>query len=223
MRSFGSRPDAFVCDEPLYAHYLTQIDATRHPGYRDTLASHDTNWQQVVRYLLGPIPEDKSIFYQKHMAHHLLPHIEMQWIDQLTNCLLIRRPRNVLASLMKMIERPTVEDTGLPQQAKLYERLVQNGKTPIVIDADDVLSDPETMLRKLCQSLQVDFMPEMLSWEPGPRSTDGSWGPFWYGKVYQTTGFTRQPSVRQEVPDWLGPTLTACESIYDTLFTRRLC
>ncbi len=36
MRSFDSRPDTVVCDEPLYAHYLTQTQYDFHPCYRAT-------------------------------------------------------------------------------------------------------------------------------------------------------------------------------------------
>ena len=31
MRSWGNRPDTFVCDEPFYAHYL-QATGRDHPG-----------------------------------------------------------------------------------------------------------------------------------------------------------------------------------------------
>ena len=31
MRSWGNRPDTFVCDEPLYAHYLLKTGIA-HPG-----------------------------------------------------------------------------------------------------------------------------------------------------------------------------------------------
>ncbi len=31
MRSFGSRPDTAVTDEPLYAHYL-KVTGVAHPG-----------------------------------------------------------------------------------------------------------------------------------------------------------------------------------------------
>ena len=39
MRSFGSRPDTAVSDEPFYAHYLkaTGID---HPGREEILSAH---------------------------------------------------------------------------------------------------------------------------------------------------------------------------------------
>ena len=71
LRSWGSRADTFVCDEPLYAHYLART-GTNHPGRDEVLASQENDWEPVVKWLTGDIPKGKSIFYQKHMAHHFL-------------------------------------------------------------------------------------------------------------------------------------------------------
>jgi len=121
MRSWENRPDTFVCDEPLYAHYLKQSARTDHPGYEATLAHHEDRLDVVIPWLTGPIPDDKEIFYQKHMTHHLPDNLELNWIDGLVNCLLIRNPREVLKSLVKFLPNPTAADTGLPQQMRLYE------------------------------------------------------------------------------------------------------
>jgi hypothetical protein len=206
----------------LYAHYLSQIEASRHPGYRETLAAHETDWRRVVETLVGPIPGGRAIFYQKHMAHHLLPQIDVAWIYQLRNSFLIRHPRNMLASLARFIPEPTVADTGLPQQAALYDRLVQSGAAPPIIDASDVLDCPERMLKLLCDALNVPYYAEMLSWRPGPRPTDGAWGPFWYGEVYKTTGFSASTSTHRSLPDQLHPTLAECERTYLQLYASRL-
>src|SRR5438067_13824926 len=84
MRSWGNRPDTAVCDEPLYAHYLreTGID---HPGAAEVIAHHEPDWRKAVAALVGAVPDNKSIFYQKHMAHHLLPGIGREWLDPLTH------------------------------------------------------------------------------------------------------------------------------------------
>ncbi len=37
MRSWGNRPDTFVCDEPLYAHYLRETGLD-HPGADEVIA-----------------------------------------------------------------------------------------------------------------------------------------------------------------------------------------
>src|SRR3970282_331840 len=80
MRSWGNRPDTFVCDEPFYAHYLA-VTGRRHPGADEVIAHHERDCARVIAWLTGPIPEGRPIFYQKHMAHHLLPDIDRRWLD----------------------------------------------------------------------------------------------------------------------------------------------
>src|SRR5262245_40777183 len=120
MRSWGNRPDTFVCDEPLYAHYLQQTGID-HPGAAEVIATHERDWARVVDWLTGPIPDGKPIFFQKRMAHHLLPQIDRTWLGLVSNAFLIRAPREMLASLAKVLPHPTVADTGLPQQVEIFE------------------------------------------------------------------------------------------------------
>ena len=76
MRSWENRPDTYVCDEPLYAHYLIQ-HGLGHPGRQEILRHHETDLSKVIAWLTGAIPAGRRIFYQKQMAHHLLPEIEI--------------------------------------------------------------------------------------------------------------------------------------------------
>jgi hypothetical protein len=188
MRSWENRRDTVVVDEPLYPHFLaaTGID---HPGRDEVIAVGETDWQVAVEGLLAPLPNDVAVFYQKHMAHHLLPGMEHDWMRSLTNVLLIRDPREVVASYVKSREHVTADDIGLPQQTMLYDEWVAWGETPHVIDAADFLRDPEAYLRRLCDLVEVEFTNRMLSWPAGPRDTDGVWGPYWYDAVWKSTGF----------------------------------
>ena len=58
--------------------------------------------------------------------------------------LLIRDPREVLASYMKTRATVTHEDIGPPQHVQLYDELRGRGEPPPVIDAGDFLRDPAT-------------------------------------------------------------------------------
>src|SRR5687768_1916961 len=115
MRSWGSRADTAVVDEPLYAFYLAST-ARDHPGRDDVLVSQPTDWREVARTLTGPIPGGKAIYYQKHMAHHLLPEVGREWLDELRHAFLIREPRAMLSSLVKVWPEAGLADTGLAQQ-----------------------------------------------------------------------------------------------------------
>jgi hypothetical protein len=223
MRSWGNRADTIVCDEPFYAHYLKSTGITTHPGFQEIIDHHEADWDKTVEWLTGPLPAGKSIFYQKHMAHHMLRDRDYSWTDSVTNCLLIREPREMITSLAEFLPQPTLEETGLPHQAWLLDYLTtKNGEPPIVLDAKDVLLDPPRMLRLLCQRLGVDFTDEMLHWPPGLRTTDGVWAKFWYTKVAESTTFNRYSRKEVEVPKRLMPLLAVCEKIYDRLYSHRL-
>src|SRR5688500_7424763 len=119
MRSWGNRDDCVVVDEPLYAHYLS-VTRRAHPGLEEVIAAGETDWRKVVEQITGAIPSGKRIYYQKHMTHHVLPDMPLDWLGQLTNCFLIRHPREVLASYVKVVEAPELADTGFPQQGRIF-------------------------------------------------------------------------------------------------------
>ncbi len=218
MRSWEARGDTFVTDEPLYAHYLDQTGLD-HPGRNEVLAHHDTDAARVIDWLLGPVPGNKPVWYQKHMAHHILPGMDVSWAGDLTNCLLVREPREMLASLARVLPDPTPEQTGLPQQIELLETL--GGGTPVLV-ARDVLKDPPAMLRALCDTLGVGYTDSMLAWEPGRRETDGIWARHWYASVEASTGFEAYRQRDVEIPAALEPVLENCQRCYERLLANRL-
>ena len=222
MRSWGQRPDTVVCDEPLYAHYLA-MTGLDHPGRAEILAAHETDWRLVTTWLTGPLPDGKTVFYQKHMAHHLLDGLARDWLDRLTHVLLIREPGEMLTSLIKVTPRPTVADTGLPQQWELFERLADRaGAPPPVFDARDILDNPRTMLQAMCGAVHLPFTEAMLSWPAGPRPTDGVWAPHWYAAVDASTGFQPPRARREPVPSSLAGVREECDALYQRLHARRI-
>jgi hypothetical protein len=222
MRSWGSRPDTVVCDEPLYAHYL-RATGIAHPGAEEVIAHHETDWRKAVEWLLGPVPGGKTIFYQKHMAHHLLPEMDRGWLEKVTNCFLIRDPAEMLTSLIKNLPNPRLEDTGLSQQIEILEVVRRRtGRSPPVLDARDVLTDPRRMLRLLCDELGVEFTEAMLSWPPGRRETDGTWAKYWYQAVEHSTGFEPYRPKSESIPERLEPLHRECREYYERLYELRL-
>jgi hypothetical protein len=225
MRSFESRSDCFVTDEPLYSHYL-KVTGLPHPGRDDVIAHHEGDWRKVVAWLTGPVPEGKSLWYQKHMAHHLLPNIDRDgdgWLGRLENCFLIREPREMLASLAKVTPNPTIEDTGLPQQIELFDQIrARHGRVPPVIDARDVLINPRRSLNVLCDRVGIEFQESMLAWAPGRRATDGIWAEHWYAAVERSTGFAPYRPKGDDLPERLEPLAQECLELYCVLAEHRL-
>ncbi len=222
MRAWGNRPDTFVCDEPLYAHYLLKT-GTPHPGADEIIRTYQNDWRKVVAWLTGPVPNGKAIFFQKHMTHHLLPEIERDWLGHVDNAFLIRRPSDVLTSYAKVVAKPTLEDLGLPQQLEIFKDVRRRtGRIPPVLDAEDVLKAPEISLRCLCAALEVPFTETMLSWPPGPRATDGIWAKHWYSAVLESTSFQPYRPKSESAPLHLQDLLEQAQQIYQQLYQHRL-
>jgi hypothetical protein len=222
MRSWSNRPDTFVCDEPLYAHYLLKT-GTQHPGANEVIQHGETDWTKVIAWLTGPVPDNRSIFYQKHMTHHLLPEIDRRWLDQVQNAFLIREPAEVISSLGRIMANPQLADTGFPQQVEIFKLVRQRtGRIPPVVDARDVLQHPAQLLRLLCTALDVDYTEAMLSWPPGLRSTDGIWAKYWYDAVINSTSFQPYRPKTEPVPRQLTGLLDQARELYQQLHLHRL-
>lgn len=224
MRSFENRPDTAVIDEPFYAAYLaaTGID---HPLREESLASQPTDWREAVRTVLGPVPDGRAIFYQKHMTHHMLPEFGRDWIAQCRNAFLIRAPEDVLASYVEKRKEVALEDIGFVQQREIFEREADRlGRAPPVIDAADVLRNARGTLSALCRALDIPFTERMLSWPPGRRATDGAWAPAWYDAVERSTGFAppRPPVSFDSRRDDLKPLADTARPHYERLYAFRL-
>jgi Sulfotransferase domain len=222
MRAWENRGDCAVVDEPLYAHYLASTGLD-HPGRGEIIAAGESDWRRVAAYLTGPVPEGKPLWYQKHMSHHLLPHIAREWLRELTHVFLIRDPRAVLLSYVKTRPNVTAEDIGVLQQLEIYEyvRAGRAGAAP-VIDADEFLKAPEAQLRLLCAQLSIRFTPRMLSWPPGSRASDGVWAPHWYAAVWRSSGFAPYQPRELEVPAQYADIVAAVLPAYERLYAQRL-
>ena len=224
MRSFENRLDTAVSDEPFYAAYLASTGLI-HPQRHEILESQPRDWRAVVAEITGPVPGGRSVWYQKHMTHHILPDVGRTWIDGLENAFLIRAPEPVLASYVEKRAEVTLDDIGLPQQAELFDRVAdRTGRAPAVIESRDVLGDPAYVLTALCARLGIDFDPRMLAWPAGRRDSDGVWAPSWYDAVERSTGFAppRPDRSFDDLPDRLKRVAEAGRPFYDRLARYRL-
>ena len=237
MRAWGNRADTVVIDEPLYGFYLKTV-RKNHPGADEVTASGEVDWRKIVARLISQIPNGKKIFFQKQMTHHLLPEVNRDWLGTVTNCFLIRDPAEVITSYIKKNDDPTLEDLGFVQQAEIFDwvrkhqtvgtarRAVRGGTSaaslPPVIDAKDVLQNPERILRLLCDAVGVEFDNAMLSWPLGLRDTDGVWAKYWYGEVARSNSFQPYRPKKERVPQRLRKIVDRCRECYEQLYRQRL-
>ena len=222
MRSFENRPDTIVCDEPFYAHYLNETGED-HPDGKEIILQGETNWDAVVKYITGDIPGGKQVWYQKHMASHIIPGKDLTWISKMHNILLIRHPQEVILSYIKKYKVRNILQLGYSKQTELYAMLTENNvTTPLIIDARDILEDPERMLIELCRRLNIPFYNEMIAWPAGHRKSDGIWGKHWYGQVEASTGFYPDIEKKGEIPSKYKGIFRSCMECYQQLYAHRI-
>ena len=216
MYAFAQRSDTHVLDEPLYAHYLHNTDrAAAHPDSAAVMASMSTDGAAVIReVILGPC--EKPVLFMKQMAHHLI-HIDLTFLQQTLNVFLIRDPREMLPSLMKVIGVPTLADTGLKTQHDLFLDLRAIGQSPSVLDARLLLESPSGVLCQLCERLGLPFEAEMLTWEAGGNPADGVWAKYWYQNVHRSTSFAPYRPKSEPFPVELAGILEECLGYYEVL------
>jgi hypothetical protein len=218
MRAWENRPDTVVVDEPLYAAYLVRTGLD-HPGRDEVVAAQPTSLRDVVADLSAPLPAGCTVHYAKHMAHHLADDSDLRWTTGFHNVLLIRDPREVVASYVRSREACEPADIGLLQQVRLLESW---DEPPPVLDAGDFLRDPEGHLRWLCDWLGLPFTDRMLSWPAGPRDSDGVWAPHWYDAVERSTGFQPWRPRVLSLSRHDAAVAEACRPAYERLHALRL-
>ncbi|GMH10449.1 hypothetical protein Nepgr_012290 [Nepenthes gracilis] len=186
MYSFAQRDDTEVLDEPLYAYFLRVTGAER--PYRDQLLSKmESDGDKVIKHTIFG-PGRKKYRFCKHIAKQRTCGLSGDIMKKGKHFILIRNPLDILPSFENVVP-PSFSEIGLAGLASIYIELCDLGNPPFIIDAMELLQDPEGALRDLCEGLNIPFQPAMLKWEAGPKPVDGIWAPWWYGSVHKSTGF----------------------------------
>jgi hypothetical protein len=221
MRSWENRSDTEVIDEPFYAFYLNKTRSP-HPCFEEVLQSQSDNYEQVVAELTKDVCNSK-VQYQKHMTHHMLTGIDLTWVKDLQHCFLIRDPAQVVNSYTNSRGVCSVEDIGIKRQFELYQDISQiSGQDIPIIDSNDVLKNPECVLRLLCEKLGVSYIPEMLSWPQGSRTSDGVWAKHWYKNVDNSSGFAPHLAQHLQLNYEQLSVVNQVQPFYQQLYNKRI-
>ena len=102
---------------------------------------------------------------------------------------LIRRPEEIAASSYAVEPDMGIDAIGLEALHELHAAVRDaGGYHPVVIDSDDLVARPEATMAAYCAAVDLPFIPEALTWEPGDRC---EWrrSARWHVDVRASTGF----------------------------------
>jgi hypothetical protein len=212
------RGDFKVFHEPFSVSYYYSPDR-RSDRFAEAEAKEEYGYAEVLDLMLNV--EEKPVYF-KDMAYHVAGVMSGDFISRFTNTFIIRDPAPVISSLSRFWPDFTLEETGYEQQHRLFGLAVENGEDPAVVDAADLIGDPEGTIRAYCGKLDVPFVPEALSWKPGPVPGWEMWTQ-WHEEAQESTGIKSQPLEDDtEVPAGLEGVYDRCLPYYEELHERRL-
>lgn len=121
------------------------------------------------RIAAGPV-------FIKDFPHYVAHMWDDAFLELFTHSFLIRDPAKTITSMYDKWPDFHEAEVGFPEQRALFDRIAdRDGSPPPVIDSDDLLEDPQSMVRLWCEAVGISFIEEALSWVPGPRDEVSWW------------------------------------------------
>lgn len=141
-------------------------------------------------------------------------------LTEVTHTFIIRDPARAIASHYQLNPRLSRDEVGFSRLSEIFDAVtVATGRTPVVIDADELVADPAGLVRAYCLRLDMPFLPEALQWSPGMRD-DWRKTSRWHTATSVTSGFQAE---RSDQTDEITPNLVLREYLaFHTPYYERL-
>ena len=222
--------------EPYSIPYFSQSPCDYGP--KPTLDSYD----DVDEMLLEEYP-DKEVIFIKESPHKVRGRYEVFLNERFTHSFLIRNPQRAVLSHYRALQRSMdnhdkyfIEackrgDIGFVSLCEFYFFLKSKlNIDPIIIDADDLLANPEKMMKVYCDRVGLTFKEGMTRWEPysglTPNFKDQMVFDYeWVDSALKSSGFqdlTPLPSLPDDIPHTVRKCVDECFVPYNKLYSLRI-
>ncbi|XP_071503840.1 uncharacterized protein [Diadema antillarum] len=173
-RSMSARGDTEVFWEPYLACYSFGPDQTIHWGDNIPGMLNDKYTYSYIDKILNADYPNSKVLFVKGMVEGIRGNFDI--VDaKFKHSFLVRHPEKMFRSLERMITAiPGAKVDFIHGLKTIYNDLedfynhVQTKfgqPSPPIIDADDLVSHPETILPKYCEAMGIEFTPKMLEWD----------------------------------------------------------
>ena len=131
---------------------------------------------------------------------------DQKQLQSFQHTFLLRHPEMSIPSLYRIYNKEFPDKTnidfsnegGFKQLYETYQYASKHSDTPpIVILADDLLEDPEKVLKYYCDHTGLPYKEGMSRWEPGP--VEGWYPAEYYVNVFRSSGLGKLPRSSKHV------------------------
>lgn len=221
-RMMMERGDFKVIHEPFsYFFYAKEQSATAVGMNIDP--DHPQDFDDIMA-MIEREAKNKPVFF-KDMSYHAFARADLDFMRKFTNTFIIRDPAITLISHYKLNPEFTMTEAGYETQFKMYEMVKKiSGQEPAIVDAEDLIEHPFSVVKGYCDRIGIPFLPESLTWGAEFKPEWKTWE-VWHLDAAKSTGFIKdmEPfdfSVH-DVPR-LEEMYEQCLPYYHTLYEHRI-
>ena len=203
-----NRGDFKVYHEPLVTHTYSKL----YPDYFKSPFAANCDGDCILQQIYA---ENSGPFFIKEIASFLIDTktlIQMAKDSKLQIMFLIRKPEQAVLSHFKLRSSSpwvtkfnvTEHEANYKHMHKLFFELkAALNKNPILIDADELLDNPELVLNSICTKLGIGFDKEALHWPAGESKLWSNDVSSWQFNVTNSTGFKRSSKMHslEDIPE----------------------
>jgi hypothetical protein len=195
-RMMRERGDHEVFFEPFAARYYFSAErrSPRYDGEVEPRPEHalDAILRRLVRRA------DARPTFIKDMAYHVVDRADDAFLAQFHHTFIVRHPRFAIPSFADIWPDFTEEEAGFVALRRLFDRVVEReGRTPPVIDGEDLLADPGRVVAAWCEAVGLTYDPRALTWEAGRAGDWQTWSE-WTREVERSSGLPVEPSTPRD-------------------------
>jgi adenylylsulfate kinase len=189
----------------------------------------DMNYGAILSMLESHIGKEGRSVFIKDLTYHFEGVYDQQFLSHFHNVFLIRDPAKTLPSLYSLLPDFAREEVGYDTQYRMYELVCETSKEfPLIIDADDLATNPRAVVQAFCERVGIPFVEESLQWDNIPSATKLTWwigGDGHHDNLKKSTGFqTKRFKEYQQVSSVpkLAKAYEECLPYFEKLHANRL-
>jgi hypothetical protein len=186
-RVFIERGDFDVFHEPFAHSVFDKHSAIPHGDLNGAMPRD----YEGIKSMLRQARQHTSVFH-KDMAYHCVDALkdDPEFLLEQQNIFIIREPARAILSHYAVYPQMPMHAIGHQALYEIFCEVTRlTGKIPYVINAEELANRPEESLRRLCDHLQLEYMPQALSWAPACPERWKAWRN-WHTEVENSTTIT---------------------------------
>lgn len=184
-RYFIERNDHAIYHEPFSYDYF--INNKKEEIIYNEDKEHPRKYSDIKKMII-----DKSMtssVFHKDMCYHCDSNLlnDDKFLSLQINTFLIRDPWKTIVSHNKVRPSFSLNSVGYEAIYNVYNKVKKLGLKTLIIDADDLLKNPEFVIEQYCKFTGLIFKKEHLNWKPEMVDIWKTW-PGWHESVSKSTG-----------------------------------